>query len=215
MIRLNWTEAEIQRLIDLFPNNYTQTVSKLLNRPYSSIVGKAYSLGLKKSEAFKKHYMTVCIENLKEVGKVYRFEKGSVPPNKGKKMPSVVYEKVQRTMFKKGNVPHNAKKEGTEVLRKQSNGGKYIMVKPPKNKRLCNKHVWLWEQTNGKVQKGFNVVFKDGNVLNCTIENLECISNAELMHRNSFKRFPLELRETIKLFYKLKKTIKKYAKKQN
>lgn len=213
MNRNNWTETEIQTLIGLFPNNYTQTVCKLLDRPYSSVVGKAYSLGLKKTETFRKQFMAVCIENLKEVGKVYRWEKGNVPPNKGKKTPSVVYEKVQRTMFKKGNIPHNAKKDWQEVLRKQSDGKKYIMIKVPENKQLINKHVWLWEQLYGKVQKGFNVVFKDGNTLNCTIENLECISNAELMQRNSMQRFPLELRKTIIAFHKYKKTILKYAKK--
>lgn len=210
MKKNNWSEKEIQTLLELFPNDYTQNICNLLNRSYRSVVGKAYSLGLKKSDEFTKNFMASCSENLKEVGKKFRYQKGQVPVNKGKKMTSVVYEKVQRTMFKKGNVPHNAKQEGTEVLRKQSDGKKIIMIKVPENRKLCNKHVWLWEQSYGKVQKGFNVVFKDGNTLNCTIENLECISNAELMNRNAI-RFPLELKETIMLFKKLKKTLKDYG----
>jgi hypothetical protein len=57
------------------------------------------------------------------------------------------------------------------------------------------------------------VVFKDGNQLNCIIENLECISNAELMQRNTIHRFPAELKSTIRLVNKLKRNIN--AKEQN
>lgn len=46
-------------------------------------------------------------------------------------------------------------------------------------------HRYLWEQAYGKVPKGYNIVFKDGNTLNCVLENLECITDREIQLRNS------------------------------
>lgn len=41
-------------------------------------------------------------------------------------------------------------------------------------------HRYVWEQEHGEIPKGHNISFKDGDISNCDIDNLECISNAEL-----------------------------------
>lgn len=51
--------------------------------------------------------------------------------------------------------------------------------------RFIHYHRYIWEQAYGKVLKGHKVVFKDGDTLNCSLENLECISDRELRLRNS------------------------------
>jgi len=53
------------------------------------------------------------------------------------------------------------------------------------NGKFRHYHRYLWEQANGKVPKGYNVVFKDGDTMNCVLENLECISDREIQLRNS------------------------------
>lgn len=54
------------------------------------------------------------------------------------------------------------------------------------------------------------IVFKDNNSLNCTIENLECISNPELMKRNSFlNKYPKDLQELIRAKGSLTRQINK------
>lgn len=44
-----WTQDEIDLLTKLFPHKENQQVAKKLNRSVSSILGKAYKIGLKKS----------------------------------------------------------------------------------------------------------------------------------------------------------------------
>lgn len=208
-----WSDDERKILSEMFSDNYTETICNILNRSYCSVSNQAFLMGLKKSDAFMKMELERQASMLKIVGKKNRYQKGREPENKGKPMQKEVYEKCKATMFKKGQMPHNSYSDWQEVLRLDKSGKQYWLIKLPTERKLKPKHIWLWETKNGKVQKGFNVVFKDGNQLNCIIENLECISNAELMQRNTIHRFPAELKSTIRLVNKLKRTIN--AKEQN
>lgn len=202
-----WLEQEREIINEMYANNYTETICKRLNRSYGSVSSQAYLMGLKKSVEFKKMELERQGNLLKENGVASRFLKGNISNNKGKKMPTDVYERCKATMFKKGQSPHNSYSNWDEVLRIDKTGRQYFMIKLPTEIKLKPKHIWLWETKNIKVTKGFNVVFKDGNPLNCTLENLECISNSELMQRNTINRFPPELKSTIRLVNKLKRTI--------
>lgn len=44
-------------------------------------------------------------------------------------------------------------------------------------------HVVVWEEANGPVPKGMIVVFKDGDTMNVTLENLEIITRQEAAAR--------------------------------
>lgn len=191
----------------MFANNYTVDICKVLNRSYGSVCSKSSIMGLKKSDEFMAMELKKQADRLKVVGAKFRYSKGREPDNKGKPMSKELYDKCKATMFKKGQLPHNSYNDFTEVLRKDNSGKQYLMIKLPNERKLKPKHILIWEKQNGKVAKGFNIVFKDGNQLNCIIENLECISNIELMKRNTIHRFPAELKSTIKLINKLKKTI--------
>lgn len=208
-----WSDNERNILTSMFPDNYTESICKILNRSYRSVSTQAFLMGLKKSDAFMKMELERQAERLRTVGISGRYKKGREPENKGKRMPIDVYERCKGTMFKKGQIPHNSYKDWAEVLRSDKSGKKYWLIKLPNESKLKPKHIWLWETKNGKVENGFNVVFKDGNTINCIIENLECISDAELMKRNTIHRLPSELKSTIRLVKKLKRTIN--AKEQN
>lgn len=71
---------------------------------------------------------------------------------------------------------------------------------------------WKWIESNGPIPKGMNIVFRDGDFTNLTLENLELISNQELAKRNSILRFPDDLRSTIYLSARLNNKIKKLEK---
>lgn len=121
-------------------------------------------------------------------------------------MPSEVYEKVKRTMFRKGNLPHNTKYDGALSIR---DGYYYIRLAKAEWKEL---HRHLWEKENGEIPEGFNVVFKDGNRKNCVLDNLELISNEELMRRNTFLKYPEDIREIIKAKRVLTRIINQHEK---
>ena len=127
----------------------------------------------------------------------HRFKKGSVPPNKGKKMSPEVYEKVKETMFKKGNSPVNHREVGSERI----NVDGYIEIKVAEPNRWRLKHRIIWEQVNGEIPKGYNVQFKNHNPQDCRIENLYLISRAEqIAKENSYwAKYPKEIQELIHL----------------
>lgn len=187
---------------DLFPrdirdfiraNNDGKTavqMTALLNETF----GKNYSVGQVKEIRARMHLIS---------GLTGRFEKGSVPPNKGKK--GWCAPGCEKTWFKKGHVPHNHVEIGTEVM--GADGYLKIKVAEPNVWRF--KHIMEWERHNGKVAEGFLISFKDGDHYNCKIENLMCISRTEhaiLNHQNLRSASP-ELTESGLVLAKLKHRI--------
>jgi hypothetical protein len=141
---------------------------------------------------------------LKENSKLHRYAKGHVPANKGKKVAVSTYNKCAPTMFKKGNKPHNYKPVGSERVTKDG----YLERKVAEPKTWRAVHVLVWEEANGPVPAKHKIVFKDNNQLNYELTNLECLSYADVMRRNSIVRYPADLRFAMKTLKKLKKHIK-------
>jgi hypothetical protein len=139
-----------------------------------------------------------------------RIKPGNIPYNKGKTMPDHVREKASKTMFKKGNSPHNTRQIGEFSDRMDSTGIVYRYVKiSDSNWQLF--HRVTWEQHHGSIPKGYRIHFKDGNTLNCTIENLEILTPQEAMDRNRITNLPVEIQEVIKLKNKLNRKIKDHG----
>ena len=206
-MRRMWTQSEIDKVVELYPTHYTKDISAILGRSDRSVYGIAHKLGLKKDEEFRSREYAIQAARLKKSGAAFRFTKGFSPVNKGKKMNLDVYEKVKHTFFKKGRTPLNAYPEGTEVIRSDS-GKQYRMIKVPGIKKLVYKHTYLWATSVGDIPKGYNIVFRDNDSLNCTLDNLECISDKQLLERNSIVRYPKEVRSVLYQISKLNKKIK-------
>lgn len=201
-MRRLWTKSEISLLKAIYPHNYTDVVCALMQRSTSSVNGMVYTLGLKKSPSFRKYELQRQADRLRKVGENGRFRKGHTPINKGKKMLPHVYAIAKRTMFKKGNKPHNTKYNGYERIGKDG----YTEVRVKKGKYVA-KHRLVWEKANGKVPAGHIVTFRDRNPLNIKLENLELITRKENMMRNTIQRFPAEVHSAIRLVNKLKRVI--------
>ena len=205
------TQNEIIR--QRFPHERTQGIADDLGLSYSQVASRAFTIGLRKTLEFKQSESSGRT-NLIEGGKKFRFKKGNVPFNKGKKMPAEIYEKVKPSMFKKGSRPHNWKPNGTIVERKDTDlsGRVYLYYKVSDSNWILY-HNKVWIEHNGLIPKKSIVRFIDGNTRNCDISNLEMVSMRDNMHRNSIQRFPEEIKQIIKLTTKLNKTIN--GKKQN
>jgi len=111
-----------------------------------------------------------------------KFHSGQTPWNKGKKMTQEMRDRVSHSWFKKGQKSHTAKHDGCITVRTDtSTKRKYKWIRIAKSKwKPLHRH--LWEEANGAIPRGMMVVFKDGDSLNCTLDNLEMISRKE--HRN-------------------------------
>ena len=112
------------------------------------------------------------------------FQRGHSPGNKGKKIDEYMSletcEKVRATTFKKGNIPANHLPVGTERITKD----KYRIVKVQDEGELWDRwkfvHRLVWEEANGPVPEDCCICFKDGNHLNCDLDNLVLIKRSEL-----------------------------------
>ena len=127
-----------------------------------------------------------------------RFEKGQVPPNKGRK--GYAPPGTEATQFKSGNLPHNTKPIGWE--RKQADGYVYVKVRMRPSRPDCNdnfvaKHHLVWEAAHGPVPEGHVVIFKDGNKNNFALDNLALISMVEnqILNRRGLRSSDPELTE--------------------
>jgi len=104
------------------------------------------------------------------------FPKGHVSSNPIKKGQRL----NPNTEFKKGDRPKNYMPVGSERI--NSYGYQDIKVADPNKWRA--KHILLWEKHNGPMQRGFKLIFLDGNKSNITLENLAMVSNAEMLNLN-------------------------------
>ena len=124
-----------------------------------------------------------------------RFKNGQTPSNKGKKqsqyMTPEAIARTAKTRFKKGQTPHNCYNEVGKIVTRAATpplgaGGnkpyKYICIALAKWELY---HRYLWQKAHGAIPQGHCIWFIDGDSLNCTIENLECITRKENRFRNA------------------------------
>jgi hypothetical protein len=184
-----------------YPFEPTKKIADDLGLSESSVYNRAFAMGIKKdpvylrSTQFPPGYLG---------GKATQFQKGQAPPNKGQKMSKDLYQKVAKTMFKKGNKPMNTQPIGTIHQRSDKSGKMYLYIKlADSNWQLLNRYTW--EQYHGPIPKGLIVAYKDGNYLNNDINNLMLLTKKENMARNTIQRFPKELQQVMRLKCKLNK----------
>lgn len=193
--RKGWTKEETEALIRLYPTHFAREIAVILGKTKSSVYGQVYRLGLKSPQEKIRRAGMITASSPRFVAA--QFKKGQTSYNKGKKMPPEVYAKVQPTMFKKGQVAHNHKPVGSERV----NTDGYVEVKVAEPSTWRPKHRIIWEQAHGQIPKGHKVQFVNGNPLDCRLENLYLISNAEQMRtQNSFlAKYPKPLQDVIRL----------------
>jgi hypothetical protein len=139
------------------------------------------------------------------------FKPGHTPWNKGKKVAVGGNSKYYR--FPKGHKPHNYVPVGTIVI--ANIGYKKIKIADPNKWELLHRKIYA--DKKGPIPSGHIVAFKDGNKLNCSLENLYLMPMKKNLQRNrsSFNEYPESIKTTVKILNKLNKTIRKHAKKQD
>ena len=60
-------------------------------------------------------------------------------------------------------------------------------------------HLILWESVHGPVPPSHAVAFRDGNKQHIALDNLELITRAELMRRNTIHNYPKEIAQLVQL----------------
>jgi hypothetical protein len=213
MSGIQWTAFEIWYLQERYPVTTTEAIAISLGRNEKSVYNQAFIRRLKKDEEYLKTENSGRISELLIKGKEYRYQKGSVPKNKGKKwseyMTPEQIERAKSTTFKKGRIPPNHKPVGYERISKDG----YIEVKVKEGLRSFRlKHRVVYERHFGSIPKGYNVEFKDRDRRNFNPDNLVLRTRKENMKLNTVHNYPKEISNTIQLIGALTRQINKHKK---
>lgn len=184
-----WTKEEIDYLIEIHKgrirkDTILEFMKKYPDRTYSSVETKYKSLRLKSDPKELEKQLQRCIE----AGKKTRFKKGQISLNK---------------------VPI-----GTIVVRKNKNRKPYKFIKVrdgmiPTINNFMLYHRYVWQQHYGEIPKGTYIVFKDGDSMNCDIDNLHLTySCAERTYTTEYVGYGDEIFDTGATLSKLKVAIK-------
>lgn len=183
-IRRPWTDVEIARLRQLYPDTPTHAIARELGRPLHHIYNRAQVLGLAKSEAYLASPHACRLRRGDNVGARYRYPKGHVPANKGLRRPGWYAGRMRETQFKKGQRGIRWLPIGAEVR----DGDGYLIRKVTEKgigrQRWRFVHVILWEEAYGPVPPGYAVKFIDGDRANVALGNLCLVSRADLARLN-------------------------------
>lgn len=221
MSRRFWTDFERQLVRWLYPHVATAKVAALLGCAVGSVYDIADRLGVAKSPAYLAGPEACRLRRGDNIGAAFRFTSGHTPANKGLRRPGWAPGRMRETQFKRGMRTGSAARNWRPVGTVLSDADGYLRIKIKEAGRgeatgFGNVRVWpllqrhVWEQAYGPIPLGHNVVFRDGNRANCELPNLELISRAEMMRRNSIHtRYPKELVELIQLNGALKRKLRR------
>jgi hypothetical protein len=179
-----WAAEDLQIVRWLYPHVRTEKLAAILGRKISAVYAAGWNMGLHKTKEFLA----------------------------GLRRPGYAPGRMAQTQFKKGCRTGKAAQNWCPIgtVRTDKGGFQRIKVREAKYGKeatgfgntkvwpLLNRHVW--EQHKGPVPPSHAICFRDGKRTNCAIENLECISRAELAQRNvMWTRYPRDLALAIQM----------------
>jgi hypothetical protein len=147
-----------------------------------------------------------------------RFPKGHVPANKGLRRPGWAPGRMKETQFQRGVRQGVAvrlyKPIGTLRVTKDGYLSRKVNDGLPLQRRWRLEHLVVWEAANGPLPKGFAVCFKNGDKRDLRLGNLELITRAALMKRNSVHNLPKPLAEVVQLRGALQRQINRRTRRE-
>jgi len=187
--RIAWTLCDERRLCDVYPHHPNRALIKLFGRSAKAIGIKAHKMRLSKSA---------------ECLKLARFASGHATWNKGKPGSTGKHPNCRPTQFKAGErtgaAHRNYRPIGAELIDKDGNVIRKVSDTGNRRKDWRPVHVLAWEAVNGPLPAGHIVVFTDRNNRNFAPSNLEAITRAENMRRNSYlTRYPKDVADLIRM----------------
>ena len=188
--KARWMPEQDEILHARYPHELTENLTGVLDKTVLQIYSRAVKFKLKKTAEFLASRLSGRLDGIK--GSDTRFQKGHTTWNKDMKGLMVGGEATQ---FKPGQMPHNHLPVGTVV--RDTEG--YMKIKVAEPKQWEYLHTKTWREAHGPIPKGRALVFKDSNRENCALDNLELITRAELMRRNSYHNYGKEIAQLVQL----------------
>lgn len=209
----NWSLDEINFIKDFFGALTNKELADALGLKITMLRMKCYDLGLKRMELeyWTDEQTKYLKANYKKIGDK---ELAEIFNNKWSKAKGWTHKHIEKK--RKYLKLHRTKKQIAAIRQRNVDNGRFAMcpVKAWKvrgvapngtirywrkwdskdtfpvikvNGKFVHWGRWAWKQKYGKVPAGMNVVFKDGNQRNLSVDNLELLTDAQLSFRNSLK----------------------------
>jgi len=198
MKRRLWSAAEVSVLSARFPHERTANIALDLGRPLHSIYRKADLLGIKKTAAYLASPAACRLRPYDCRGVDFRYPKGHVPANKGVKGWQAGGKSIE-TQFKAGHVPHGWRPIGTERTSKEGYLQRKLTNTGVTRRDYVAVHHIIWRAAGFDIPQGYRLTFKDGDKTHIALDNLELVSIAEMMRRNSYHNYGKEIAQLVQL----------------
>lgn len=213
--RRRWTEAELGILRRNYPHFPTEKVAQQLGRTARQLYSKAKNLGLKKTPAYLASAEACRLRRGDQTGAPWRFKPGQVPWNAGKKGVSGLHPNTVANHFGPGHRPHTWLPVGSTRISRDGYLQRKLTDTGYAPRDWVAVHRTVWEAVHGPIPPGHHVCFKGGKA---TVDEalivpeiLECVSQAEMMRRNSLHNLPKPVAELIQLRGALNRKINQMA----
>jgi hypothetical protein len=219
-----WSRADDAELRRRYPHEATEQLARDLRRSRLSTYQRAQKLGLAKSAAYMASPAACRLRRGDNPGVAFRFPKGHVPANKGLRRPGYSPGRMRETQFKKGQrsgvaaavyQPIGAERISRDgYLERKTHDVLPDGISAKEANRLRQRrwrpvHVIVWEAANGPVPRGHAVVFKNGDKRDIRLDNLELITRAELMRRNTVHNLPPPVVKAVQMLGALNRQIRR------
>lgn len=192
-----WTPEMVDRLRAMYPQHSAAECAAAIGLTVSQVHAKANSIGLRKSREWIAAHARAVNSLPGHGGRDTRFKPGQPSWNKGRPHPST--GRTVETQFKPGHKPHTWLPVGTERVRSDGYLERKVRDTGVTRVDFVPVHRLVWIEHHGEIPRGCSIVFRDGDQRNFDIENLECVTRAEIMRRNTIHNYPKPIAELVHL----------------
>ena len=192
-----WTPAEDELLRSRYSDEPTESIAAALKRTMSSVYYRARRIGLYKSAAFLARLRSDVNQKLLLSGETTRFHPGQKPWNRGIRFD--VGGRSSETRFKPGHKTHNWRPIGYERMTLDGHLERKVTDTGVKRIDYRLVHHLVWRAAGREIPPGHVLTFRDGNKRNFSLDNLELLSQRDLMLRNSYHNYGPEVAKLVQL----------------
>lgn len=188
-----WTAERIASLVAMYPEHTSAEIAAQLGIDEGQVVRQAQQMELKKSTAWKSaRQKKIWQDNPDHGARRHQFQRGHATWNKGK--PNPPRGRSAEAHFKPGQKPHTWLPIGSTRINGEGTLERKVSDTRVTRHDFVPVHHLIWRMHGrGRIPPGHVLRFVDGNKSNVDINNLELISRAELMRRNSLHNQPPEI----------------------
>jgi len=192
-----WTPGRIDTLRSLYETLTAQECADAMGVSLCAVSYAASKHGLRKPKAWIAERARMLITKADHPARQTRFQKGITPHNKGKPHPT--RGRAAETQFKPGQKPHGCNPLGHERLSKDGYLQRKLTDTGVTRRDYVPVHHIIWREAGHDIPPGHALVFRDGNKQNIVLENLELVSRAQLMRRNSYHNYGPEIARLVQM----------------